>query len=38
MVISLNLSIYPNVYFWCFFKLKSDVQNKINLRKLWLIF
>ncbi|MCG9480794.1 hypothetical protein MCL30_03220 [Acinetobacter pittii] len=31
MVISLNLPIYPNVYFWCFFKLKSDVQNKINL-------
>ncbi|MCG9514463.1 hypothetical protein KTI78_12135 [Acinetobacter sp. WU_MDCI_Abxe161] len=38
MVISLNLPIYPNVYFWCFFKLKTDMQNKIKLRKLWLIF
>lgn len=31
MFISLNLQIYPNVYFWCFFKQKlSFGQNQIT--------
>ncbi|RSO53612.1 hypothetical protein EA756_15835 [Acinetobacter lactucae] len=38
MAISLNLPIYPNVYFWCFFKQKNFLREKIKLRKLWLIF
>ncbi|NUG21291.1 hypothetical protein [Acinetobacter lactucae] len=38
MVISLNLPIYLNVYFWCFFKQKNFLREKIKLRKLWLIF
>ncbi|MEO4079954.1 MULTISPECIES: hypothetical protein [Acinetobacter] len=38
MAISLNLPIYQNVYFWCFFKQKSQLKDKLKLRKLWLIF
>ncbi|MCU7698547.1 hypothetical protein OD757_15175 [Acinetobacter sp. AYS6] len=37
MLISLNLQIYPNVYFWFFFK-QNSFSDKIKLRKLWLIF
>ncbi|MFV5345381.1 hypothetical protein VXQ28_17270 [Acinetobacter oleivorans] len=37
MAISLNLPIYPNVYFWCFFK-QNTFSGEIKLRKLWLIF
>ncbi|MEQ1065954.1 hypothetical protein ABLB96_17745 [Acinetobacter sp. XH1741] len=38
MVNSLNLPLYSNVYFWCFLKQKSQLQDKLKLRKLWLIF
>ncbi|MDC4614273.1 hypothetical protein OHV66_02055 [Acinetobacter baumannii] len=38
MLNSLNRRISFNVYFWCFSKQKSQLQDKLKLRKLWLIF